>query len=116
MTRNSRPCSDSRSDQHSAHRNHCQAVVRFLQKQGAWVIRLRAGWGMRRGLPDILACYEGRLIAVEVKTGRGRLSPHQQAELDRLREAGAVVCVGSADAVIRQLQESLPLPQPTLKL
>ncbi len=103
-----------RSDQHSAHRRHCQAVVRFLQKQGAWVVRLRAGWGMRRGLPDILACYRGRLIAVEVKTGRGRLTPHQQAELDRLRSAGAVVCVGTADEVQAQLQQALPLPQPAL--
>ena len=93
------------------HSQHAQAIVRYLQKRGAWTTRIRAGWGMRKGLPDILACWQGKLLAIEVKTGRGRLTPHQRAELDSLRCAGAVVLVGSAEEVIRELERLTGEPQ-----
>ncbi len=59
---------------------------------------------MRKGLPDILAIVDGRPVVIEVKTGTGRLSPHQKAELDALRRAGAVVLCGDAPSVIEQLR------------
>lgn len=62
---------------------------------------------MRKGLPDILCCYRGHMIAIEVKTGRGRLTPQQKRELEALRRAGAVVLVGSVEEVIRELENLL---------
>lgn len=50
---------------------------------------------MESGIPDLLGCVEGRFIALEVKhpdTGHG-VTPIQQAQLDRLAEAGATVAV-----------------------
>jgi len=61
------------------HTIHATAIVRYLQKRGAWVARIRGTWGQRKGLPDILACWQGRLIAIEVKTGKGRLTPQRGA-------------------------------------
>lgn len=66
---------------------------------------------MRKGLPDIFCCYRGQLIAIEVKTGRGRLTPQQKAELDSLRAAGAVVLVGDAQKVIQELRVLTGDPQ-----
>lgn len=57
--------------QTNLHSQHAQAIVRYLQKRGAWITRIRAGWGMRKGLPDILACWQGKLLAIEVKTATG---------------------------------------------
>lgn len=98
----------------ASHSQHAQAIVRYLTKRGAWYMRIRAGWGMRKGLPDILCCYRGQMIAIEVKTGRGRLTPQQKRELDSLRAAGALVLVGDAPTVVRQLQAITQDPQPAL--
>lgn len=46
------------------------------------------------GWPDIAACLPGgRLLAIEVKSARGKLRPAQQVVLERLREAGALVVI-----------------------
>lgn len=58
--------------------------------------------GVRRGVPDVL-CFDGPGsapgLAVEVKTGAGRLTPEQERWLDWLRSRGWV-CV-----VARSLQD-----------
>ena len=95
------------------HRRHCDEVARFLRRRGAWVLRIRATWGIRRGTPDILACWRGRMVAVEVKTGRGALSPAQREELASLRACGAIVAVGGALSVVQQIEEQMGAPPPT---
>ena len=98
------------------HTIHARTIVRYLQKRGAWVARLRGTWGQRKGLPDILACWQGRLIAIEVKTGRGRLTPEQRREHEALRAAGAVVIVGDAVQVVQELERLTQEPQARLAL
>ena len=103
-----KPC---RMHQHTL---HARTIVRYLQKRGAWVARIRGTWGQRKGLPDILACWQGRLIAIEVKTGKGRLTPEQRREHEALRTAGAVVLVGNAVEVIHELERLTQEPQARL--
>jgi hypothetical protein len=103
----------SRSMQHTI---HAKTIVRYLQKRGAWVARIRGTWGQRKGLPDILACWQGRLIAIEVKTGKGRLTPEQRREHEALRAAGAVVIVGDAVQVVQELERLTQEPQARLAL
>lgn len=52
--------------------------------------RLKAK-GVKPGWPDILVVYRGRLICIELKSEKGRLSKSQKAMHDRLMRAGAVV-------------------------
>jgi hypothetical protein len=47
----------------------------------------------RNGTPDILACYRGRFVALEVKTPSGRPTLLQEAQLDAIRDAGGVAAV-----------------------
>ncbi|GIV21714.1 MAG: hypothetical protein KatS3mg023_3465 [Armatimonadota bacterium] len=101
-----------RREKVSAHSQHARAIVCYLQKRGAWCARIRGTWGQRRGLPDILACWRGHLIAIEVKTGKhARLSPQQKREHEALRAAGATVLVGDATEVVRQLEALTGEPQ-----
>jgi hypothetical protein len=63
----------------------------------------------RPGIPDIMICYRGRLICVELKAPKGRLSPEQDAIHERLTLSGAVVCVcRSLDEVIDLLIQIIP--------
>jgi len=62
--------------------------------------------GAERGTSDILACYRGRYLAIEVKFGRGKPSP-AQLEFGRVVvDAGGVFLVAyDLDEVIRLLDE-----------
>jgi len=62
----------------------------------------------RRGVPDLILAYRGRVTFVEVKspTGRGRLSTLQEREIQRLNEARFFVwVVDSVEVVERLLSE-----------
>lgn len=66
----------------------------------------------RRGFPDCLLAYAGRVIFVELKspTGNGRLSAHQVAEINRLKSKDMDVRVidtkREADAIIQELLDA----------
>jgi hypothetical protein len=64
------------------------------------------------GLPDIMAVKGGRLLCVEVKAGKDRLSPAQVSFLDLARVHGALVCVAHS---LEDVQQQLLKEQPTTK-
>ena len=68
-----------------------------------WAIKVVAA--NCNGTPDILACINGQFYAFEVKNERGRLSPIQQVQLDRIASAqGKAYTVRSLEEVIQIIQ------------
>lgn len=59
----------------------------------------------QKGMPDIIGVLQGgRMLAIEVKTAIGRVSPEQEEMLLRLKNAGALAFVArSLDDVISNL-------------
>jgi Holliday junction resolvase len=58
----------------------------------------------KRGTPDILAVINGRFVAIEVKTEKGKASAIQQAQIRRIQQAGGVAFIAkSVDEVIENL-------------
>jgi len=49
----------------------------------------------KKGVSDILACFKGQLIAVEIKIGTDRLSPEQQGFLENISAAGGNYFIAS---------------------
>ncbi len=47
--------------------------------------------GPRPGTPDIVLCWKCRLVAIELKVGRGQVSPAQLEAHDAITLAGGVV-------------------------
>ncbi len=47
--------------------------------------------GLKAGTPDIVMCWRGRLVGIELKAGRGRLSLAQIETHDAIILAGGVV-------------------------
>ncbi len=43
-----------------------------------------------RGILDIIGCWEGKYVELEVKTERGRLSPEQKARIEEITRAGGI--------------------------
>ena len=73
------------------------AIKKALTKKGAWVIKTHGSLHIA-GLPDLLVCYEGRFIGIEVKRPEtvGTLTPRQSAFLRAIADAGGVSGVATS--------------------
>ncbi len=62
-------------------------ILNYLRLLGpvCWVIK--AAVCNERGVPDILCCYKGRFVGIEVKTCKGRLGPAQKVQGKRIQMA-----------------------------
>ena len=62
-------------------------IVKYLEGVGAYVVKVIAS--SKKGVPDLLACYKGQFIAVEVKTPttRTNTSDLQKYNLAKVKEA-----------------------------
>ncbi|MDR2951863.1 MAG: VRR-NUC domain-containing protein [Treponema sp.] len=93
------------------------ACLRYLERRGffAWnnpsgAVRVAPERWLhfgKKGSADILGCLpDGRFLAVEVKSQRGRLSPEQSAFLEKVRGLGGLAVVGRSfrglDAAFRR--------------
>jgi hypothetical protein len=91
-------------------------ILLALSRAGARVFRNNVGqarykgghvvrYGLAPGSADLIGWTpDGRFLALEVKTPRGRLSAQQAAFLDAVRAAGGVAaCVRSADEALAAL-------------
>ncbi len=47
--------------------------------------------GLKAGTPDLVMCWKGRLVGIELKAGRGRLSPAQVETHEAITLAGGIV-------------------------
>ena len=65
-----------------------QQVRDYLRALGWYVIRVQQGLGAHRGLSDLICVKDGRTVFVECKTAKGKLSEHQQAFQDAIKEGG----------------------------
>src|SRR4051812_31688714 len=62
-------------------------IVKYLTKIGAWHV-VTTGVG-RGGVPDLLVCYRGYFVALEVKKPvGGKVSKLQAIEIKRINKAG----------------------------
>lgn len=62
-------------------------VIRYFREQGAYVLNVAGGTQIPKGTPDLLICYKGRFIALELKTDTGTTSPLQKEKICDIRKA-----------------------------
>ena len=63
------------------------------------------GLGVVAGVPDVIAFRLSKAYALELKTERGKLSPAQEAALEKLEAAGVICAVAyGLDEALAQLE------------
>jgi hypothetical protein len=81
-------------------------VLKYCRSRGGWWRAIPASpWG-NAGLPDIIGCYRGYFIGIEVKhpNGQGKIRRAQELTLHQIFEAdGLGVIVDSLDQVVNLL-------------
>lgn len=84
-------------------------VVAALRQIGA-VVWSQTGAIGAVGRPDLVVCYRGRFIALELKAPTGRPSPAQLAQLDAVRHAGGTAAIvrSAAEAIDVVTRAAIP--------
>jgi len=79
-------------------------IIKYLESKGAYVIKTIST--NKAGVPDIIACYKGNFMAIEVKTPKTKnnVSELQKAHLRKIKEAGGLAIVAWD---IKQVKELL---------
>lgn len=75
-------------------------IIKYLESVGAYVVKVVAS--NKSGTPDILACYRGIFLAIEVKRPETKtnVSELQEYNIKKIKEAGGVAIVSwDLDAV-----------------
>jgi hypothetical protein len=91
-------------------------LKRHSKKDGWWV-KIHGGPFQQAGIPDIIGCYKGRFVAIEVKVPgkEGTMSAIQRAIFSRIRLAGGVphvvTSVTGAMELLRYLDENIELDE-----
>ena len=83
--------------------------------KGCWVYKTKGGEGTRAGVPDLLICYAGRFVGVEVKVPGNHTTELQNGELRDISVAGGmtVVAYGLGD-VLKVLEAIKPIERLTI--
>lgn len=69
-------------------------IKTFLKEHECWFLKYWAGSSLKgktftkEGIPDIIACCNGKFIAIEVKAPNGKPKPLQLWNLKKIDEAG----------------------------
>ncbi|ULG73188.1 VRR-NUC domain-containing protein [Macrococcus brunensis] len=73
-------------------------IIAYLESLDAWVFKVHGGSQFQRaGVPDIIACVNGRFVAVEVKRPKGGIvSPLQHENIDWINRTGGVALVATS--------------------
>lgn len=81
-------------------------VVDLLKGIGAYYFFPVTGGFGRSGVPDIVACVNGRFVGIECKAGSNKPTALQQHNLDAIAGAGGISYVIN-EATVRELAAAL---------
>lgn len=90
-----------------AERDIVAAILRLLRATpNCFCWKEHGGMYGTAGIPDIIACINGRFVAFEVKTETGKVTKLQEITIQRIKEAkGKAFTVRSAAQVAAILKE-----------
>jgi penicillin-binding protein-related factor A (putative recombinase) len=82
-----------------------RSIRYYLKSRNIFHFKQWQGLGSAKGVSDIIGIFNGRFLAIEVKTKRGKLSEQQQAFIDKVNIEGGIAFVArSVSDVINHLE------------
>ena len=63
-------------------------VKKMLKQKGIWHFKVWGSMFQAAGVPDILGCCNGRLIALEIKDVNGKASKLQIHTIEQIKKSG----------------------------
>lgn len=69
------------------------SVTTILKKLGIYYFYPVTGGFGSSGVPDIICCYNGVFVAIECKAGHNKPTPLQEAQMQKIRQAGGYTII-----------------------
>lgn len=79
----------------------------YLKSKGAYYFKHHGNQFSQVGVPDIIACYKGHFIGIEVKNLTGKTSPLQDINLKMINEAGGYGFVARDVEHVKRILENI---------
>lgn len=76
-------------------------IKKWLEQQGYWWMKVHGDLFQKAGVPDILACINGRFVGIEVKRPGGKVSALQEYNIEQIRASGGVAFVATSVEEVR---------------
>jgi hypothetical protein len=81
-----------------------RSIRQLLRSLGIFHWKVWGGPMSTPGVPDLICCFKGRLVGIEIKAEKGIVSDYQKEFIDRINKAGGLAFVArSVDDVIEGL-------------
>jgi hypothetical protein len=83
-------------------------VKKILDDINAYHFSPQTGGYGKSGVPDIIACYKGRFIAIECKAGKGTLTALQKYNIDQIKSNQGLAIVineGNIESLLALVKE-----------
>ena len=74
-------------------KNYENKIKQTLKNNGAYFVKYFGCGFTQVGVPDLLCCLNGRFIAIEVKADKGKPSPLQLHNIEKIRESGGIALI-----------------------
>lgn len=74
--------------------NEVLKIKKHFQSVGAYVEKIWGGGFQAEGIPDLIMCYEGLFVGIEVKVKKNEPSEIQKAKLKQIIKSGGLgICL-----------------------
>ena len=80
-------------------------ILDYLDAKGCYTVKITSA--NKTGVADIICCYHGRFVALEVKTDKGVVSEMQQFQISEVLKSGGNSEVVRSVEEVRQLINKL---------
>lgn len=82
-----------------------QKVLTRLRAEGGWWVKIHGGVFQVSGIPDILGCWKGRFVAIELKVGNREPTELQKNTINLLIDCGAYAGVANCIERVLEIRE-----------
>ena len=81
-------------------------IIKYLNGIGAYSIKTIVT--NRNGSPDLICCFKGRYVALEVKAEKGTVSQLQEHNIKLIKKSGGVAAVVRSVDEVKKIIENFP--------
>ena len=82
-------------------------IKKYLNSLGAYYFKHHGNQYSQVGVPDIIACYKGRFIGIEVKNEKGKTTPLQDINLSMINRCGGIGVIARSVEDVKQVIETI---------
>lgn len=82
-------------------------IKKYLRSIDAYYFKHHGNQFSQVGVPDIIACYKGRFIGIEVKNETGKTTPLQDINLKMINKCGGIGIVARSVDDVRSVIDKI---------